>query len=152
MARKEITITLDESAGRDAGKTFCLREMPASRAEEWAIKALLALSAGGDIKGLDPAQGVAGLAKAGLGALSGLTWDKAEPLYRELMTCISIVSQENHGVMVQLTPATMDAQVEEVSTLLKLRMEVLKLHMGFLSGGGLLNFPAGHAAQASPNT
>lgn len=152
MARKEITITLDESAGRDAGKTFCIKEMPASRAEEWAIKALLALSVGGDIKGLDPSQGVAGLAKAGLGALSGLTWDKAEPLYRELMTCVSIVSQERPGVMVQITPATVDAQIEEVGTLLKLRVEVLKLHMGFLRVGGLLNFPADQAAQDSPNT
>ena len=152
MARKEIDITLDESAGRDAGKTFRIVEMPASRAEEWAVKALLALADGGNIEGLDPSQGVAGLAKAGIKALSGLTWDKAAPLYAELMTCVSIVSKDDPKVTAKLTPSTIDAQVEEIGTLLKLRLEALKLHVGFLQGGGFLNSLKGNAAQGSPNT
>jgi len=152
MARKQIDITLDESAGRDAGKTFRIVEMPASRAEEWAVKALLALAGGGNVEGLDPSQGVAGLAKAGIKALSGLTWEKAEPLFRELMTCVSIVSKENPTATARLTPETMDAQVEEVSTLLRLRMEALKLHVGFLQDGGLLSSLAGNVGQASPST
>ena len=152
MAQKEITITLDESAGRDAGKTFHIMEMPAAQAEEWLIRALLALAKSGDIEGLDASAGLAGLQKVGIGALFKLPWEDAKPLYAELLTCVSLVSSENSGVRAKLLPSTVNAQVEEISTLFRLRVEVLKLHVGFLRGGALSNFLQGNAARAQPNT
>ena len=46
MARKVSNYTVTKE-GRDLGKTFVITEMPASRAEAWATRALLALMAGG---------------------------------------------------------------------------------------------------------
>ena len=46
MARTTANYTVTEE-GRDQGKVFVRTEMPASRAESWAMRALLALMAGG---------------------------------------------------------------------------------------------------------
>jgi hypothetical protein len=46
MARKERTVVI-ETEGRDLGRTYLLREMPASQAEAWATRLLLALGKGG---------------------------------------------------------------------------------------------------------
>ena len=46
MARTVSNYTVTDE-GRDNGKVFVLTEMPASRAESWAMRALLALMAGG---------------------------------------------------------------------------------------------------------
>ena len=46
MARSISNYTVQDE-GRDNGKVFVLTEMPASRAESWAMRALLALMANG---------------------------------------------------------------------------------------------------------
>lgn len=46
MARKEIYYTVEDK-GRDQGKVFFIREMAASQAEWWAIRAGLAMAKNG---------------------------------------------------------------------------------------------------------
>lgn len=46
MARKELYYTVEDK-GRDNGKKFYIREMSATQAEWWAIRAILAMANNG---------------------------------------------------------------------------------------------------------
>ena len=89
MSRKTKQVTID-SEGRDKGKTFVITEMPARKAEAWAMRALLAISKNSEHK-----DGTAGvwnaLATDGLQVLSKVDWQDAEPLLNELMECVRII-------------------------------------------------------------
>lgn len=138
MSRKTVDITIDGD-NRDKGKVFRLTEMPASRAERWAARALVALlNANPDVDDLPhPSQGMAGLAGV-VNRLGSLAWDEVQPLYDELLSCVEYELPDKPGVRLPLTPQTLDAYVEEASTLLRLRLEVVGLHVGF-SGAAVLS-------------
>ncbi len=129
MARKVINYTVTDE-GRDKGKTFVLTEMPASKGEAWAIRALLALMHGG----VDLPQGVenmsmAAMAEVGINALSRLKWDVTEPLLAEMFECITVMPDPSKPHVVR---ALIDQDIEEIATRVKLRAEVWKLHTDFL--------------------
>lgn len=130
MARKEATVTIPASAGnRDAGKTFHLTEMPAAKAEKWATRALLALSRSG--VDLDPdilKSGIAGIAVAGIRAITSIAFFDAEPLLDEMLTCVEVIPDPTKPM---IRRPLVDNDVDEVSTLLLLRSEVINLHVGF---------------------
>jgi len=130
MARKTAEIVID-SDNRDRGKRFALTEMGASKSEAWAARALCALVGGIDIPNApDPATGMAGFAQVlGDVKFSGLDWEKLLPLYDELLGCAEIVTDS--GAKMRLRAETVDSYVEEPTTLMRLRMEVLALHVGF---------------------
>lgn len=70
MARKETFITID-AAGRDQGKVFYIKEMSASQAEWWALRALMAMGRGGvEIPENLRSMGIAAMAVEGLKAIS----------------------------------------------------------------------------------
>lgn len=128
MARKEITVDIQD---RDQLLTFKIREMPATKLERWIIRALL-LAAGSGAQvpdGADIRKAGAFLAEKGLGALSGLDFEKARPLLDELLECCSRVVER---VEERCTPESVDAYILDVTTLFKLRMEAVKLNLGFL--------------------
>ena len=86
----EKIISIDK--GRDAGKTFKVKEMPVTKLEKWAARALLAVFGSempADIRTLSASSNTAALLSAGLRGLSGLRWEQAEPLYDELLGQIS---------------------------------------------------------------
>lgn len=117
---KFITITAEN---RDKDKTFYLKEMSAVQAEKWAARALLAVSGPGT---LIPKAGLASLAEAGvslLEMLGNIRWEVAEPLLDEMLTCVQ--RKESATCIRSLVPEDID----EISTLLMLRKEVLKLHL-----------------------
>ena len=88
--RKTKIVTI-EAENRDKGKTFLLTEMSAAQAEKWAARAFLALAkSGAELPAGAADAGLAGVATAGLAALSGLDWDLAEPLLDEMFRCIQI--------------------------------------------------------------
>jgi flagellar motor component MotA len=116
--------------GRDKGKIFVLTEMPASRAESWAMRALLALMAGGvEMPEGFERMGMAAMAEVGIKALAGLKWEVAEPLLEEMWTCIKIMPDASKPHLVR---NLLEEDVEEITTRVKLRAEVWKLHTGFL--------------------
>lgn len=134
---KEKIITID--SGRDAGKTFRIAEMPVSRLEKWACRALFALFGAdlpADAAALAKTSNAAALAAVVMRGLSGLRWELAEPLYDELLVQISRVpNAAKANVYVPLNPDNLDAHIEDVSTIFRLRMEVVTLSLGFLEGG-----------------
>ena len=115
-------------AGRDKGKTFVLTEMPASKAEKWAMRAFLAISKSGvEVPDGLENTGFSGIAKLGLTFISKLPYEVAEPLMDEMMECVTI--EPSAGITREL----IEDDIEEVATRIKIRMEVFKLHAGFLS-------------------
>lgn len=127
--RKQIEIKIE--AGRDAGKVFVIEEMPAVPMDRWVTRALSALGKSG----------------SGLSAISGQTMESLlqaflkletkdmEPLLDELLACCSF---KKDGSLVKMTGAMVDSVIEDWTTIFKLRIEALKLNLGFLEDGGEL--------------
>ena len=128
MARKEIYYTVEDK-GRDHGKVFYIREMAASAAEWWAIRAGLAMAKNGvNLPDNFSDMGMAGMAKVGLEMVAQISPDEARPLLDELMKCVqSVPDPSNQSIKRPL----IDDDTEEVVTRLKLRSEVFKLHVDF---------------------
>ena len=127
MARKTNIFTATD--GRDEGKQFVITEMGAAKAENWAMRALLALmSSGIDVPEGFEQNGMAGIAELGLRAVARLKWDVAEPLMAEMMECVRFMPTPSKPHIVR---DVMGDDIEEVLTRFKLRMAVLELHTNF---------------------
>lgn len=127
MALKTKQITIEN--GRDKGRVFLITEMSAAHADNWAMRALIALANGGvDLGGLSPQQGMMGMVGVALDALGRLKADDAIPLLNELLDCVQIIPEGG-----QPRPLNMDFNdVEDFTTLWRLRKEVFALHTDFL--------------------
>lgn len=112
---------------RDGGKKFQITEMSARQAEEWVVRALLAISASGvDISDEARANGAAGVISEGIWGLMRMKPEDAMVLLDEMMGCAGIFDDIHKGYRDLL-----DDDIEEVSTRLMLRAEVIELHTGF---------------------
>lgn len=131
--RKEKLFVIPPAPGgrenRDAGKCFLLREMPAAQAEKWAARALLAIANGGvEIPPEVLEMGAAAVMAAGFRALMTMAFADAEPLLDEMMACVSLVPDRTKPDVVR----PLDSEdIEEVSTRLQIRAELVELHTGF---------------------
>lgn len=151
MARKEKFVRIEMPAKdeegnlvefRDRGKVFHIREMSARQTEEWATRCLLAMAhAGMRVPTMEDmkqalAQPSAAMAHRGFEALSSgeMTFRDVKPLLDEMMACISIVPDPDKT---DYRRALVEDDVEETITLLFLRLEVFKLHMGFSKAAAL---------------
>ena len=124
MARKEASFIAE--IGRDKGKAFHLTEMPATKAENWAIKALLAVGNSGlEIPENLAAQGMAGLLAVGYMNLLKIPFEAAKPLLDEMMDCVQFVPSPS------IKRPLIEDDIEEVQTRLLLRKAVWNLHMDF---------------------
>lgn len=122
--RKTAEITID-AVGRDTGKIFVLREMPASQAEKWAMRALLALAKSGvELPDGVAAGGFAAVAAIGVRALGALSFAEAEPLLDEMMGCV----QRRPDPAKPMVRALVEDDIEEIETRIKLRLEIFNLH------------------------
>lgn len=145
MARKEARVRI-EVEGRDKGKMFLLREMPASQAERWAIRAFLAMAKSGiDIPDDVAQSGMAGFAKVGIGMMVRIPFEDADPLLAEMFQCISIIPDANRS---DFSRGLVEDDIEEIATRLKLRMDVLKLHVDFSKAAA--QSISGQSSAASP--
>jgi hypothetical protein len=136
MARKESRYSVTDEKSRDFGKVFLITEMPATQAEAWAYRAILALMRSGieipeDVKN----SGMAGIASMGLSALSGIRWDDLKPLLEEMMACVQIIPNPKDERVVR---RMIESDVEEPVTLASLKFEVFKLHTDFFDAASLL--------------
>lgn len=121
--RREITVTITDK-NRDSGKVFVLTEMPASVAERWADRAILAVGHSGANIDYVKGKGVAGIAVLGFKALFGINEASALALADEMFSCVQI------KVPAATRPLVED-DIEEVTTRWRLRAEVFALHTGF---------------------
>lgn len=147
MALRTAAVTIARE-GRDKGKSFILTEMPAAKAEEWFIRAMMLLSrSGADVPPDIFRHGAASFATMGLGAaLSGLgkaPWAEVKPLLDELFSCVAFSSPAGMTISI---PGQVDSQIEEVATRLQLREEVLSLHLGFSLAARISTLRAAAAA------
>lgn len=130
MARKELYYTVEDK-GRDNGKVFYIREMSATQAEWWAIRAILAMANNGiNLPDNLSDMGMAGMAKVGLEMVAKIPPEDARPLLDELMKCVQAVPNPDD---LNIKRPLIDDDTEEVITRLKLRGEVFKLHVDFLT-------------------
>ena len=125
--RKEIEIKIDE--GRDAGKVFKIEEMPAVQMDRWVTRALCMLGRSGS--GLSALGG--STLEDLLQAFSKLDFKDSEPLLDELLACCSF---KKDGSLVKMGGSMTDSVIEDWTTIFKLRIEALKLNLGFLEQGG----------------
>jgi hypothetical protein len=125
MSRKTADITITDPASRDVGRTYRITELSASAAEDWAIRAFMAIAKGGmEIPDGIPAS-IAGIAILGFKALAGMDERAAKPLLDEMMSCVQVLTSS--GVVRKL----MEEDIDEVATRLQLRKEVFEVHTGF---------------------
>lgn len=148
--RKTTTVTITEE-GRDRGKSFLLTEMPASRAEKWALRALLlAAQSGADVPEAVRGAGMAGLAVLGIqSVIGGVRFADAEPLLDEMMGCVQSVPDARRPDVVRVL---IEDDIEEVATRVRLRAEVFALHVNFSIGELLQNSAPKTPSQDSPST
>ena len=148
--RKEKDVTIVRE-GRDKGKTFHLKEMPAAQTVDWAYRALGAMTR----TGLEIPQhiidlGIAGVVAMGLKALFGVPFGEAKPLLDELIGCVTRIE----SAIPQGRPLV-ENDIEEPLTISQLHSEVLELHTGFSVAAYLWNIweAAGNrVAERSLNT
>jgi hypothetical protein len=113
---------------RDGGKRFQITEMPARQAEEWVIKAFLAISSSGvDISDEAHEAGAAGVISEGMAGFLRMKPEQAMPLLDDMMQCVEIWDETHKGYR----GLFQDDDVEEIATRFKLRAEVVELHTGF---------------------
>ena len=123
--------------------------MPASKAEKWATRALLAMGrAGVEVPSGVEQMGFAGIAVLGLKSLLSMNWTDAEPLMEEMFSCIRIQPDPGRGDIVR---ALVEEDIEEIQTRARLRAEVIDLHAGFSFAGKLFDLTP-TAPPASKNT
>ena len=123
MARKEIEIKIED--GRDAGKVFKITELPAVQMDKWATRALLLLGkAGMNISVLNSMK-----VEDILAALSKADYNETEQLLQVMLESCSF---QKDGVSVAMKGAMVDSVIEEWTTVFRLRIEAIKLNLGFL--------------------
>lgn len=132
MALKSKTITIEK--GRDEGMTYLITEMPISKADNWAMRALFAIANGGvDLEGVNPNMGMLGMANVAIKALAGIDPKVGIPLLDELLECVQVVPSGGSARSLLL-----DSDVKDLTTMFTLRKEALAIHLDFLvQGGGL---------------
>lgn len=134
MGRRTKVYQVD-TEGRDKGKRFLITEMPASQAESWAYRVILALmSTNAEMPENFEQTGMAGLAQLGLRGMAGLPWSVADPLLKEMFQCVEILPDVKQPMFSRpLEPAGGDGDydIEEIATRIALRGEIFKLHVDF---------------------
>ena len=124
--RKTKIITIEKD-NRDKGKTFLITEMDAERAEYLAFSILheIAMAKG---QSETASGGMATLFAEGIDGIFKIPPDRAKPIFDELMSCVQI---KTPSIERNLAPG----DILEVTTRMRLKMEVIRLHIDFFTNG-----------------
>lgn len=115
-----------ERPNRDTGKSYFITEKPALQAARWADRAYLALThAGIEVPQEYVKAGIIGVLLVGFQAFRNSSYAELGPLLDELMECVQAKPSAD------VTRPTIDSDIEEITTVYRLRQEVLELHAGF---------------------
>jgi hypothetical protein len=135
--RKTLTVTIKE--GRDAGKKFLITERPCIQTEHWIMRAIFGLGKAGVELPPELLQlGAAPIAYAIATQAIKLPSRLGIRLADELMQGVERVEEK-------LTRSLVDNDIEDVSTRLQLKAEVMKLTFGFF-------VPAASQSSAPPGS
>lgn len=136
MARREKTIKI-AAQNRDFGKVYEIHELPVMVVEEWVTKAFLAMLHGGaQIPDEIVKLGLAGLASMKiedilLAMSSGVNYADVKELMDQMLTAITY--KPSPDVSRFYKPGVDDMDIEELSTLITLRREVVTIHTDFFT-------------------
>ncbi len=147
MALKEIDVTIKD--GRDAGKVFHIKEWPAIRTEAWVLRAALGLGRAGvqippEILQMGAGPTALAIASQAMKIPSRLGLKLAD----ELMECVTIVEPK-------VTRSLVANDIEDLSTRLWLKGQVLKVLFGFFADAAFQNLKAresGAPRSSDPST
>jgi hypothetical protein len=143
---RKVKVVVIETPGRDRGKAFRITEMAALRAERWAVRAFhLIMKAGGQADGYVPGAGWEQLALAGFNSFGKIDPDVAQPLWDELLTCVSKVENPNYPDVVR---PLVESDMSEVATIVQLKLEAFNIHANFSTAAGIPT--STQAAMTSP--
>ena len=125
--RKSEIITLT-----DNGETrrFRITQMPATKAERWINRAMFLLTEASKNVKLPKRKNDELKLEDAMTLLASVDYEKVEPLYNELIECCAYLPNGN-DVGIQCTQETIDAQIEDVMSLYRLRMASAKLNFDF---------------------
>ncbi len=145
MALKIATVTIN--SGRDAGKTFKITEWPATQTERWVLRAFFGLGQAGVELPPELLQlGAAPIIYAIASKIVYLPSDLGVQLADELMQNVERVEERTTRPLVEL-------DIEDFSTRLQLKKEVLKLTFGFFDFAAFQNLAAESGTPSSgPST
>ncbi|WP_239016090.1 hypothetical protein [Novacetimonas hansenii] len=136
MALKSIEYSVTEE-GEDLGKVFVITRMSAFDADRWGRHVLHAAIAGGyRAVADDAAEGMGGIAEAGMRIFGMMAPDAADALLDRLMQCVRIIRDPAHPTPQPVIPA----DIQEIATVGLLQMEAMKLHTDFFSGASVFIF------------
>jgi hypothetical protein len=144
MARRSTTVTIDgirsdEPGHRDCGKTFIITELSALEGEHWSSRLLtLVIESGVELpEGIDENSGASGVAQLtaqqiiGIAPLIALLQDPE----LDAATWKAIKYLHAPGHPPQPIAQGDQCQIEEIGTITRLRVEMLKMHTAFFSAG-----------------
>lgn len=121
--RKTVEIT---GVGRDENKVYRITEFSAFKAEKMAMKVLWAIASSGvEVSGDITNAPLAKLLEIGIQALAKVPYPMIEPILIEMMEGVSFITPDNSNR--KLLPD----DIEEFRTILKIRKEVVALHIDF---------------------
>ena len=140
--RKKITVQIEDV---ERTLTFSVEQMSAWKLEKWMYRAfiLLAKAGGNKIDGFSIADATDAIKKVQRSTrggdvmekvvqiIGGLDFDEAEPLLDSLFDCVRLVPEGGSGIELKLDRPVIEGNIESPLTLMKLRMEVIKLNFGF---------------------
>lgn len=118
---------------------FKITQMSAYKQEAWIIKVVTLLSA--NSKSYDIISKMVTMNSneqigALMGLLGGIKYEDIQPLYDELLECVSYIPDEtNKGFETPLSAKNVDSIITDFRNIFKLRIESLKLNFSFFSEG-----------------
>ena len=136
MRKTELLKLVDDGAER----TFRIRQMPATKAERWANRMAFLLGAVTDqlmelSKKTEDTENEDSVLADVIKLVLSLDYEKAEPLYNELIECCEFVPDGSlNGAGIPCSQQTIDAQIIEPINLYRLRGAALKLNFRFFMG------------------
>lgn len=133
MAFKTKLIVIDYD-GRDKGKFYLLTEMSSFRAERWATRAFNGMARSNvQIPDTVIGSGIVGVWVMGVKMLFAMDFSICEDLLEEMMSCVQhMPDQTKPDILRPISgPLSIETDIEEVRTRLRLREEVFALHTDF---------------------
>ena len=141
--RKSVRVTID-AEGRDHEKRFLITEMSALQAERWFMRVLAYMARLGiSMPAMMRLTGMAALTE--FNPTQMFAWVDDDSLMSEIMACIQAWPADAPKPR-PLTWSASGPDIEEPATLIRLKMEVFALHVGFSSAVALWSFAPGWAA------
>jgi hypothetical protein len=113
---------------------FRIKQMPASKLEDWLYRAVLCL---GPALELPEGAGIesigAALAQNGFSKIANIKYGEAKPLLDEMLACAE--RDLGNGQFMPVNLATIDGYIESVQALFQLRLACFKCNLDFFAGG-----------------